>query len=184
MQTPRLIQFLRGLQTLAPQGESPGPRWVTSTQLCQYREAGSSVFDYRSVEGNLCPRTRAPLPKGARWERGAAWGQAEMPSGSPACLHLPGALPCGSPGPGFAGREMRASRARRGLSSCQTGGLSICRVPRAQPGLCSPSPRAPRAAPRQQRVPKSAGAAVPPVGCFHDRFPYFINRDCTECKLV
>lgn len=103
--------------------------------------------------------------------------------GVPSLLSPTGSPPLRLPGP-WARRGRDAGRAGRGCSSCQAGGLSVCRAPCARPGLCSPSPRAPCAVPRQQRVPKSAGAAVPPVGCFHDRFPYFINRDCTECKLV
>lgn len=106
---------------------------------------------------------------------GAAWKQVKVLSRSLASLQPPGAPRCSSFPRVWARQARHAGGPGRRRPPVLPGrGLSVCRAPCDRPELCSPL----------VLLSESAGAAVVPVGCFHDRILYFINRGFTECKLA
>lgn len=89
-----------------------------------------------------------------------------------------GPLGCGCPGAGPATGEMQSVP----IQATRPAWPGAVRLPNSlfPAGALLAFPRTPSSSALQQHVPKSA---VAPLGCFHDRFLYFINRGCTECKL-
>lgn len=173
-----------------PRTDPPAPPWAPSWAVPSLGLKQRLKHPWHTP-GNRwgSPALSEAIPDRARCrERRQQAGTGQGPA-APGAIPVPEWSPprsrCASPAAGRARRERQGAarlgekQAGRAVRPLSLPGMGPVRLPGS---LCparallsfSPGP------PRRSR----AAVAVAPVGCFHDRFLCFINRDCAECKLA